>query len=342
MKKILSIVFYLQALSIVPSSHAGIPMSSIKYCGPTEMLIARESKKTINFYLSTQNVTYDLILFLDSIAAQETWGHIGYHGAAHEFRFYQDVIKFTIEEILAIPIRNDFHFIRIPGDPDLNLNSVKEFMLYWGEEKIDNKNDARSKQLLSMNYSVYSNFQKKGSCSASLFARNTSKTAVDYVKELEPFYESLGIDPENINKLMNVYKSIIKNKRGILLQISENSHLHDPRHEAYNFTDKQCYPAQKGGYLYDNHLISVHLKTIMTKDYTKKNANISDQQRLLINNRYTLNPHSNLKIKRWELEDKKMLNNYESKMREMIRNFPFDPDKVMKYHELLMKQWNKA
>jgi hypothetical protein len=320
---------------------AGIPTSTVEYYGPTEMLLARESKEKIQSFLLKQKVSNDLMPFLDSISAEETWGHIGYHGANHNFRFYQDVIKFTIEEILAIPIREDFHFLRVPGDPDLNLHSINKFMDFWGEGQIDNRDEMRTKQLLSLNYSIYSNFEIPGCCSASLFARDASALHVDYVKELEPFYDNLGINTKKLQRLKALFEERLTDSSGILLQISEGSHLHHSNQEAYNFADKQCYPSIRGGYRYDNNLISVHYQIAMTFDYVNKSANISDQLRLLLNTRHTLNPYSDLKIKRWDLQDPKKIQAYENLMRDMIRNFKFDRKKVANYRQLLMRKWKQ-
>jgi len=336
MNKFGIIFFFICNLALL---QAGIPTSTVEYYGPTEMLLARETREKIESFLLKQKVSNELLSFLDSIAAEETWGHIGYHGANNRFRFYQDVIKFTVEEILNIPIRDDFHFLRIPGDSDLNLNSIDKFIRFWGEEQIDNRDELRTKQLLSVNYSIYSNFEIRGCCSASLFARDASATEVDYVKELEPFYNNLGIKPQKLLKLLIVYKEWLSDTGGILLQISEDSHLNDSNQEAYNFADQQCYPAVRGGYRYDNNLISVHFRTVMSDDYINKAVNISDQLRLLLNTRRTLNPYSNLKIKRWELQDPKKIQAYEATMRKMIRGFKFDRKKVVKYRQLLMQKW---
>lgn len=342
MKKIISMFYLSLNLTFL---QAGIPITKTDYHSPTEMLIARESWDIIEQDLvKEQKIPSDLFPFFDSIAAEEDWGHIGYHGANHGFRFYQDVIKFSIEEILAIPIRNDFQFLRWPGDSDLNLNSVTEFVKYWEKkDTVDNRDSKRAKQLLSMNYGLYSNFDVRGSCSVALFANDKSSSDVDYVEELIPFYKKLGISKtESKNyliKLLEIFNNNLTEKSGILLQISENSHLSHPKKEAYNFADKHCYPAKRGGVPYDDNLVSVHYKTAMTNNYINKMANISDQFRLVINNQYTLNPNSHLKIKRWDRQDPKKIKAYEAAMRKTIRTFKYDSKKMVEYHDLLQKNW---
>jgi hypothetical protein len=116
MKRFLLLILFFQA-----SLTAGIPVQD-KYLGPTEQLVKRESWNTIQKNLNKIKIPNDLIPFFDTIASNENWGHIGYHGATQDYRIYQDIIRLTVEEILGIPIRKDFQFLRIPGDSDLNLN----------------------------------------------------------------------------------------------------------------------------------------------------------------------------------------------------------------------------
>lgn len=327
--------------------HAGIPTTKTTYHSPTQMLVARESWDKIEHALIKQKIPTDLFPFFESIAAEENWGHIGYHGANHGFRFYQDVIKFSIEEILAMPIKKDFQFLRWPGDSDLNLNSVTEFVKYWERKDIvDNRSAKRAKQLLSMNYGIYSNFGTSGSCSVALFARDKSASNIDYVEELVPFYRKLGISKSEcrnyLDQLLEIFNKHLTDTGGILLQISESSHLSHPTKEAYNFADKHCYPAIRGGIPYDNNLVSVHYKTAMTENYINKMAQISDQFRLVINNQHTLNPNSHLKIKRWDLQDPKKVKAYETAMRNAIRTFKYDSAKMVQYHDLLKKNWQQV
>lgn len=340
MRKILFIICLSLNLTFL---QAGIPTTNVEYRGPTEMLIARETRDQIEHILITERkIPSELFPFFDAIATDENWGHIGYHGANHGFRFYQDVIKFTIEEILGIPIREDFHFLRIPGDNDLDLNSVDEFVSYWEKKgAVDNKDKIRAKQLLSMNYAIYSNFDIAGSCSVGLFAHDKSSADLDYVEELKPFFKKVGISKStnHLKKLKIIFDAYLTEKSGILLQVSEDSHLTDRKKEAYNFADKQLYPAIRGGIPYDNQLVSVHYKTAMSEDYINKVANISDQLRLVINNQNTLNPNSHLKIKRWDLQDPEKIALYEKTMKAAIRNLKYDKRKMTSYHDLLERTW---
>ncbi len=331
MKKIVTIL-----LLIATNLTAGIPMEG-PYLSPSEQLIRRETRLRIERKLNDMHLPLDLIPFFDSIASLEDWGHLGYHGANQGFRVYQDIIRFTIEELVGIPIREDFHFLRVPGDPDLNLNSMKEFENYWG--KIDNTSEKRAKQLLSMNFGIYSNFDVKGSCSVNLFVKDMSKTKINYAKILAPFFKDLGLPQTALSALFEIGHKWFDEEGGILLQVSERSHLDDISNEAYNFADTQGYPAKKRGYRYGTALLSNHFERLMTDQYVQKKLDISPQLRLLINTRYTLNPFSYLNIKRYDLYDSQTVSSYEEEMRNLIRSLPYDALQIEKFQQELLKQW---
>lgn len=333
MKKLLIAFFFLKTVVF-----AGIPITG-DYLSPSEEIVKRDSWKVIERHVEKTGMDRDTIAFLQAIAANETWGHIGYHGAMQGFRIYQDIIRFTIEEILQIPIREDFHFLRVPGDPDLTLNSLREFINYHGKGKINNKSDKRAKQLLSMNYGMWSNHDHFGSFSAYLFTDNFSKNVINYSKQLQKFYLSLGICPEALPKLFQVGEKYLNQEGGVLLQISERSHMTDPNGEAYNFADSQAYPCERGGYRYGSSLISTHFERIVSGSYGEKKSKVSPQLRLLLNTRHTLNPFGQLTVRRYDLYTDDVRLQYEMELKKAIRNLSFDKQMVNAYRERLLEAW---
>lgn len=333
---------YLLILAVIffhSTVFGGIPITG-EFHRPTEVLIKRETWERIKRKLHDMKVPTELFPFFDSIAEIEDWGHIGYHGANQGYRIYQDVIRFTVEEILEIPVRKNFHFLRFPGDPDLNLNSMEEFVEYWS--KIDNKNELRSKQLLSLNFGIYSNFDEKGSCSLYLFVRDKSKTHIDYPRQLAPFFKELGISVEELQHLFAIGRKWFDEEGGIMLQLSEFSHISDLNNEAYNFADTHGYPAKRGGHRYGEYPLSNHFERMETDLYLEHKLDIAPQLRLLINNRYTLNPYSYLAIRRWDLYEPEVVASYEEEMREYIRHLTCDKVKVKAYKKFLLDEWLKA
>jgi hypothetical protein len=317
---------------------SGIPITG-EYLSPSSQIVKRESWERIEKEVKRLGITEDLIPFFESIAEKEEWGHLGYHGANQGFRVYQDVIRLVVEEILQIPVREDFHFLRAPGDPELNLYNLTEFSRYHGKDNVDNKTDERAKQLLSMNFAIWSNFDHSGSFSLYLFVDNFSKTSIDYSKELIPFFKALGIPKEELHALFNVGRQFLNEDGGILLQLSESSHLNDPLGEAYNFADEQLYPCKRGGYQYGSYPISNHYERIFTDLYLEHKLDCAPQLRLLINNKNTLNPYSFLTIRRYDLYPEDLIKSYEDSLREKVKKLPFDPDKATKCREKLLDLW---
>jgi hypothetical protein len=316
---------------------AGIPTNT-EYHGPTEQLIKRESWSRIASKLKRMEIDPALIPYFNSIAEQEDWGHIGYHGTNQKFRIYQDIIRFTVEEKLNIPIRRDFHFFRVPGDQDFNLRDRTEFFDFWGAET-DNKDDLRAKQLLSLNFSIYSNFDVEGSCSVNFFARDFSKKEIDYAEQLSPFYRELGIPPNALDDLFAIADKWLDKEAGILLQIADTSHLSDRNREAYSLADKICYPSKKGGFVHGTSPISAHYARILTDLYIMSDIDIAPQIRLILSNQLSLNPFSQLSVRRWDLYPPETITNYESEMRQYIRRLPYNKLRVKEYRESLINIW---
>jgi hypothetical protein len=308
-----------------------------KFKGPTEQLVKRESWEIIEKKLTQMQIPTKLYSYFNNISRQENWGHIGYHGANQEYRIYQDIIRFIVEEVLDIPIPKHFHFLRIPGDSDLNLNSIQEFNEFWG--KMDNRDHVRAKQLLSLNYGIYSNYDVRGSCSLNLFVKDKGRE-ISFSEQLIPFFHALGLPLNAIEKLFNIAGRKLKSKGGILLQLFDNSHLSKLSTEAYNFADEQCYPSIRGGYRYDYENLSTHFERIMSDLYIDHKLDISPQLRLLINNRYTLNPFSHLEIQRWDFYDDTTISSYEAEMRNSIRLLNYNALKAQKYKQKLLEIWN--
>lgn len=317
---------------------AGLPMTA-PYVGPTESLIQRKSWKKIEKALKDLKAPAEQIAFFQEIAKQEDWGHLGYHGTNHSYRIYQDIIRMVVEEVMGLDVRSDFHFLRVPGDQDLNLFSVDEWTAFWGKGHLNNRHPMRSKQLLSMNFSLYAHYTSTHNSSIYYFVNNRSSNDIEYTHFLEPFFEILGIDPSTVKALFAIGEKWLNDEQGTLLQISENSHLSDPRQEAYNFADQQAYPSKKRGYRYGSLPISSHYQRVMTKDYVRKKIDVAPQLRLLLNNRYSLNPYSDLVVRRWELASPLKIALYEAELRSAIQTLSSDPEKVASYREKLLKEW---
>lgn len=327
------------AVIILMSSQllAGIDLYS-EYRSPTSQLLKREKLSTIEKAVLELGIKQELFPYFHLIGKKETWGHLGYHGAEQGYRIYQDIIKEVVQNILEIPVKDDFHFLRVPADQELNLNTIDEFCDFWGNE-LDNRSNTRGKQLLSLNFSVWSNFDNPGSFSLGLFVNNLSKSDVPYQAALTPLFLKLGIDPNEISPLFEVGDRHLKGSGGILLQISENSHLVERTAEAYCFADTQAYSCIKKGFPSGRYPWSHHLMRIMSDDYVSKKIDPAPQFRLLINNRYTLNPFSYYTIRRYDLHPTKIIAAYKTELKEKIRKLSFNQEMRDSFRSELIRLW---
>jgi hypothetical protein len=122
------------------------------------------------------------------------------------------------------------------------------------------------------------------------------------------------------------------------MQISENSDQYD---EVYDLIDLICYPSKKGGFPHGTLPISSHYERILSESYVQSDVDVAPQLRLLISNRYTLNPYGALVVRRWDLYDAATISGYEDEMRQYIRNMHYDADKAQIYKQNLLELWNQ-
>jgi len=323
---------------VFSSIEAGLCVQG-KFLGPSEQLVKRDGWALIEKKLLFAKLPKNTFLFFHSIAENESWGHIGYHAAAQDYRIYQDIIRLTIEELLHIPVREDFQFLRIPGDSDLFLENIQEFFDYW-PFNIDNKTELRRKQILSLNYGIFSNYDAIHSSSLLMFVQGRSHSSVDFQRLLVPFYGDLGFSPEVLNQLYMIARKHLIKEEGILLRLFESPFLIDQSGEAYNFADRQCYPCKGRGFRWGENLISEQYACVLSENYVLKQVEISPQLRLLMNNTYTLNPFSDLCVQRFDFYDPATIALYEKEMRSYLQNIPVNQFKLDAYRKKILKLWN--
>lgn len=311
------------------------------FCSPSARILEREGEHTVKKKMLWLGVPEALFPLIEEIAATEEWGHVGYHGSCQEYRIYQDVIRFLVEEILEIPLRKDFHFLRIPGDADLHLNSTADFFSYWGIH-INNKTPLRAKQLMSWNYGIYSNYAVYGSSSPLIFATGNSHDALDYEALLYPFCEELGISQSVLTDLFKIARTHLKKQEGILLQMRDFSHERDYVTAVYALADTQCYPSSGRSFRWGKRVLSEEYACVISQDYLSKKAEIAPQLSLIVNNRYTLNPFSSFSIRRWDFYTSNEIASYESAMRNALRAVQKNTAKIQVYRQHLFTLWQEA
>ncbi len=84
-----------------------------QYLNMTGSEIGKDTKEDL---VLLRDAFEEEILFLLNLASTEDKTVFGYHGAAQDYRIFQDALKVIFEELLMIQLPDDFHFLRIPGD----------------------------------------------------------------------------------------------------------------------------------------------------------------------------------------------------------------------------------
>lgn len=305
------------------SSHA--VATSTEFLGPTERFLIANPLDKIKPHLKAMGIKESHVKIINQAIAEETLGFFGYHGARREFLIFQDIIRYGIEEILGIPIRADFHFLRIPGHPKLNVDSISEFFAKHPGGINDNLPIERL-QLLSMNTALYSPYQEPWELSLNYFTKNANISKHDYEEVLIPFFLMLGIDPVYIPEAFKIAEAMLTRKSGVLIQFFDTS--------LYELADQQAYfSLVRGERLLPNDPISQLLLDI--------NQTKFPQSRLVLNNRNTLNPYSSLSMKRYTLTSSDEFAAYQNALRKYFQSLPFDEFQKENYRAQLLSLWEQ-
>src|SRR5437016_10856130 len=123
MKKIILYLALFLSSAIFPASVASweynddyVELQNLPgFSSPTARYLQSHSKYEIDNLLRRYRATDANLDMLERMIGNETSGFFGYHGGCSDYRIFQDVIKIGIEEILNIPIRKNFYFLRVPG-----------------------------------------------------------------------------------------------------------------------------------------------------------------------------------------------------------------------------------
>jgi len=253
----------------------------------------------------------------DRIWHREEKGFVGYHGSTQCFRVYQDIIRMILEEHLSLDIRKDFHFFRIPGDPQFSLDDLSEYGSYIY--------DYSPTHFVSLNYALYGNFHCCGCCSYYYFSENDSCLSIDFREKLVFLFEKIGLTQHEIDKAFDLAEHYFFDEKGIILQVFDLSH-YNPWQSYYALSDPRC------GSGLGTTRISELIQGIESSSFTS-------EMRMLMTNRHTLNPYASLVIRRYDVVEPAKILEYEQALRECIRGFVPDSFKVQNYRKELLELW---
>lgn len=296
------------------------PVVEESFIAPSTRYLSTHDLNYIKPFMKGYGVIEKHVFVFNNAIAKETIGFFGYCGAGREFRIYQDLIRFVVEDILKIYLRDDFQFLNIPGQPVLNINSAAEFLALEPSTLQDAQLKAAN-PFISLNLALYENYYYESLCSIPFFTKNHEQKGLE--TKLEPFFIALGINKDNIRKIFTIARSKLPNE-GILLQFFDDSN--------YELLNKQAYCSLSNG--------TPYLRDFKISDFLlNPNQNAFPRIRLIMNNRYTLNPHSSLKVIRYDMTAEYVRQAYEQAIRDFLKTLSVDVELVKKYREELLSKW---
>lgn len=313
-----------------------IPLKdSSSYKEPTKRFLEMYSFNEIYAGLKAKGIYLTQKNFYDLVMNQEERGFIGYHASGHKFRVFQDIVKMTLEEVVGLEIKKNFHFFRFPGDPSINDHaSASDFLFRYSNSKPVNDNEAEQRnQLISTNFTLYNNFWERFECSVVFFELARSFKPPNFEETIELFFKEMGMSPSHIDKLFEIGQQIENDEAGTLFQIFDFSHQDPVNKNAYEFVDTHIYPCKKKGESVPTHHI---ISDLYQGDHSSQ---FLDQYRIVINHETFLNPYSSISMRRYDLNDPHKVQEYEKKLRAAIQKIPVDKRKVENYKLKLKQYW---
>lgn len=307
--------------------------SALTYKSPTVRFQSYYGYEYILEALKSHGLSLAHRNFFEHIPPHEELGFFGYHSSTQGFRIYQDIIRLVLEEICDIQIKKDFHFLRIPGKPIFNRQNKWEFLKDY--PKVFDGKPELQEQLLSMNFSLYGNFNWFGSCTIYWFTVNSSAMTVGYQNQLFYLFNLLGISTDELPHLFSIGSPLMSADNAVLFQFFDFSH-HNPFENHYSFVDEMCYESFSLG-------VPIPTNSLFSENYLGNHTTPFPMQlRLVINNYLTLNPYSALHIKRYDRNDPLIIKQYEKDLRQAIKNLPFDKNKADEYRKQLLIMWGQS
>lgn len=266
---------------------------------------------------------------LEEITKAEKTGFIGYYGDSLDFMVYQDIIRHILEIIVEVPVKDDFHFLAVPGDPTQKIQSKEELALVFKEHT--NPSIILYESTFPLNFSIWDNSNRLGLSTVEHFAKNEHVKPLGYKKRLKWLFNKLEIDEKNIDILFEAAHKKFNpgHSTGIILQIFDESE------SPYAFSKKVAYPAYPNGFIAENRTIDEYL---LDEAFVPPYPH---EIRLLLNNKDSLNPNNPLKIIRYVPNmSAEAFNSYNSTLKSKIKKLTYSKSAKKDYQELLLKAWN--
>jgi hypothetical protein len=297
----------------------------LEFISPTKQYVNKVSLDQIKYNLRGKGVGLDYRELFDRAIAEEKIGFIGYHGDSLDFLVYQDIIRIIVEEILEIPVKNEFHFVSIPfriNNSTCSLEDLSKLFVnnvYYSSTILENT--------FPLNFSMYSNHNRLGLNTVLNFSKNVGDGANLQRKELQYIFEKLGMDTDLLGVIYDISHQYLDSTAGVLLQFFDTSTTY------YKFVNAAGYASYPNGFIAENVLIS---------EYFLDNHMVEFPQelRLVLDVSGILNPKSPIIIKRYTKIQPSKLKAWEQKLRELICSSSFDPLKRDVLRQDLLYKWD--
>lgn len=276
----------------------------------------------------TQLKSYDISLKerqdFCSMMALETEGFIGYHGGCSDYLLFQDLIRFVVKDVLKIQVRDDFHFLRIPGTEALCFDSAYSFLKAFGEG-VDDTTPYVRQHILSLNIALFQSYDFPLELTPRYYLQNQPWTTPDYWTLLLDFAERVGIQRSDFESIIALGRSLLPQDRGMLMQLYVDGS--DP----YPFIDDHLYAAYSGG---------KPLEKCRASYFITSSVQEFPQLRLVINNKHVLNPFSRLRIRRYDVLTDRQRQSYQKAICRSIQALTVDEVKCKAARAYLLSLWN--
>ncbi|MBA2727182.1 MAG: hypothetical protein H0U49_03300 [Parachlamydiaceae bacterium] len=304
----------------------GSTYGAIDFTPPTEKQIAIFPIGEMEKSLTLRKVVIPNKKVIDQITANEKAGILGYHGNSIDFMIYQDIIRNVIEIIVEIPIRKDFHFLAVPLDPILKIQTKKQLAAVFTDDLHPER--ALYETTFPLNFTIWDNASRLGLNSLENFVKNESVKPLGYKKRLVWLFQKLGINEQSIDLLFKTAHNQLNSKTGIILQVFDNNE--------YTFAKKIAYPSYPNGFISENATVDEYF---LNDQYAPPYPH---EVRLLLNNKETLNPQNPLKIVRYTPGISYFtMQAYENALKSSIKQLQFSKNSATKYKTELQTTWGK-
>jgi hypothetical protein len=294
---------------------------------PTQRFISARSIQRINFVLRQYGMTNKDLALFKKIVAKEGEGFLGYQAGSSTVRLFQDILFHLVKDVLQIPIKDDFVFLRVPGDPTFLYESAVDFLAEKGQDippfSWDNEPEIRQ-HILSLNLNLYQSYDAPWDLTPRYFLENQTWTHANVREIITPFFASLGIDENTVDSIWNQALDLLPHNRGYILQFFDQS-------SSFAFTKEHSYIAHSGGK--PNSQQTHH--QILSDPF----ATNFPQMRLVMANQSTLNPFSSLSIKRYDAMTDPERYEYNTALKSLLQGLSFDSTKVRAAREKLLTLW---